>query len=118
MTETRVSSQLHELSAIQAAALIRQRQLSPVELVQALIARAESVDQHVRAWQRLDAERALEAARLAEQAAGSTTDLPPLHGVPFGAKDIYDTAGLQTTCGFRPYADRVPAVDSEPVARL
>jgi aspartyl-tRNA(Asn)/glutamyl-tRNA(Gln) amidotransferase subunit A len=118
MSDTRLSSQLHELGAVQAAQLIRQRQVSPVELVQALIARAERVDPHVQAWQRLDPERALEAARLAEQATASTTDLPPLHGVPFGAKDIFDTAGLQTTCGFRPYAERVPAVDCEPVARL
>ena len=48
------------------------------------------------------------AARTAEQMARQGGDLPPLLGVPFGAKDIYDTAGLPTTAGFPPYASRVP----------
>jgi Asp-tRNA(Asn)/Glu-tRNA(Gln) amidotransferase A subunit family amidase len=45
-------------------------------------------------------------------------DLPPLHGVPFGAKDIYDSFGLATAAGFRPYANRIPTTDAEPIARL
>ncbi|MBV9174827.1 MAG: amidase [Chloroflexi bacterium] len=115
---TEASTALYNLTATRAAQLIRDRQLSPVELVQTLIDRAHEVDSRVRAWERLDPERALAAARLAEQAVMNATELPPLHGVPFGAKDIYDTAGLRTAAGFRPYTERLPANDSEPVARL
>ena len=109
---------LHELTAAQAARLIRSRDVSPVELVQALLARATEVDPRVQAWVTLDAERALAAARQAEQALTSETELPALHGVPFGAKDIFDTADLATTAGFKPYASRVPKQDAEPLARL
>src|SRR5438309_607253 len=112
-------TELHELSAAQAARLIRERQLSPVELVQHLLSRAESVDQHVQAWETLDPERALTTARAAESLVGDdTTALGPLHGVPFGAKDIFDSAGVRTAAGFRPYSERVPTVDAEPIARL
>src|ERR671933_263858 len=45
-------------------------------------------------------------------------DLPALHGVPFGAKDIFDSAGLATAGNFRPYTSRTPVDDAEPVARL
>jgi aspartyl-tRNA(Asn)/glutamyl-tRNA(Gln) amidotransferase subunit A len=110
---------LHELSAAQAASLIRTRELSPVELVETLLARAAAIDPRVQAWVQLDGERALAAARAAEDAVTSgNSELPPLHGVPFGAKDIFDTAGLPTGAGFKPYASRVPTQDAEVVARL
>jgi aspartyl-tRNA(Asn)/glutamyl-tRNA(Gln) amidotransferase subunit A len=118
MTETTQASALHELTASQAAQLIRTREISPVQLVEHLLARAGEVDPRVQAWVRLDAERALTAARAAEQAAREASDLPALHGVPFGAKDIFDTAGLTTAAGFRPYANRVPAADAVPIAQL
>ena len=116
----RQATALHELTALEAARLIRARELSPVELVQTLLARATELNPRLQAWVTLDAERALQAAHAAEQAltTRSQTDLPPLHGVPFGAKDIFDTAGLATMAGFKPYASRTPATDSEPVARL
>jgi aspartyl-tRNA(Asn)/glutamyl-tRNA(Gln) amidotransferase subunit A len=118
MAETGQATALHELTAGQAARLIRQRQVSPVELVEQLLARAQQVDDRVQAWVTLDAERALATARLAEQAVGQATELPPLHGVPFGAKNIFDSAGLPTSAGFGPYANRVPPTDAEPIARL
>ncbi|MDQ6670185.1 MAG: amidase [Chloroflexota bacterium] len=118
MADTRRATAVHELTAAQAARLIRTRELSPVELVESLLARAASIDQRVQAWVHLDAERALAAARAAEGLANSGVELPALHGVPFGAKDIYDSAVLATAAGFRPYANRVPAVDAEPISRL
>ena len=114
----RAATALHELTATQAAALIRTRGISPVELVEALLARATSVDRRVQAWVTVDGERALSAARVAEQAVISGTDLPPLHGVPFGAKDIFDAAGLPTIASFKPYAHRIASRDAEPIARL
>jgi aspartyl-tRNA(Asn)/glutamyl-tRNA(Gln) amidotransferase subunit A len=118
MTDVTPAIALHELTATQAARLIRQREVSPVELVEQLLRRAADIDERVQAWVSLDPERALAAARTAEQAASQGVDLPPLHGVPFGAKDIYDSFGLATAAGFRPYANRIPTTDAEPIARL
>src|SRR5882762_6013871 len=118
MADTRPAVALHDLTAAQAARLIRDREVSPVELVEQLLARAAELDQSVQAWVSLDAERALAAARTAEQAASQGVDLPALHGVPFGAKDIYDSFGLATAGGFRPYSNRIPTTDAEPIARL
>jgi len=114
MTESTATA-LHELTATQAARLIRDRQLSSVELVQALLDRAREVDPRVRAWAMLDPERALAAAREAEAASGT---LGTLHGVPFGAKDIFDSAGLVTAAAFAPYASRVPTHDAEAIVRV
>src|ERR1700686_2607605 len=108
MAEAGQATAAHELTAAQAARLIRARELSPVELVEKLLARAEGVDPRVEAWVRLDRERALAAGLAAEQLSASGAELPPLHGVPFGAKDIFDSAGLPTSAGFRPYAHRIP----------
>jgi aspartyl-tRNA(Asn)/glutamyl-tRNA(Gln) amidotransferase subunit A len=118
MAEALQANALHELTAGQAARLIRTGEVSPVELVEHLLRRAEQVDGQVQAWVKLDPERALAAARAAEQLSRDGAEVPPLHGVPFGAKDIFDSAGLTTSAGFRPYADRVPTTDSEPIARL
>src|SRR5712691_9580057 len=118
MPEATQATALHELTAAQAARLIRQREVSPVELVEALLARAGEIEPRLKAWVVLDPERALASARAAKQLVVEGVELPSLHGVPFGAKDIYDSAGLATAGGFRPYADRVPTSDAEPVARL
>ncbi|TME41540.1 MAG: amidase [Chloroflexi bacterium] len=116
MPET--ATALHELTAAQAARLLRAREISPVDLVQALLARSADVDQRLQAWVRLDAERALATAHAAEQALIGGARLPALHGVPFGAKDIFDSAGLATSAGFRPFSSRTPSTDAEPLARL
>jgi len=116
MPET--ATALHQLTAAQAARLLRAREISPVDLVQALLARSADVDQRLQAWVRLDAERALAAAHAAEQALVAGAELPALHGVAFGAKDIFDSAGLATSAGFRPFSSRTPSTDAEPLARL
>ncbi len=112
-------ARLWELTAADAARLIRERKVSPVELVQALLDRAGAVDGQVRAWETLDAEGALAAARRAEHALARTDAAEgPLFGVPFAAKDIFDTAGVRTAASFAPYDRRVPTADAESVARL
>jgi len=118
MPDAPQATHLHELTASEAASLIRQRAVSPVELVEHLLSRADVVEPIVHAWETLDPERARAAARAAESAIMQDAELGPLHGVPFGAKDIFDTAGLRSAAGFPPYAHRIPSVDSEPVARL
>ncbi len=115
-----LSATLYDLTATQAARLVRDRTVSPVELVEALLARGRAVDGRVLAWETLDADGALRAARGAEAAlaAGPGAPLGPLHGVPFGVKDIFDTAGLRTAAGFMPYDGRIPTADAAPVAHF
>ncbi|MBV9750014.1 MAG: hypothetical protein JO157_14485, partial [Acetobacteraceae bacterium] len=72
MTEAPVrGTAIHELTATQAAELIRRRELSPVELTQTLLARADQVDPQLQAWVTLDRDGSLAAARAAEAAIGS-----------------------------------------------
>lgn len=112
-------TELHDLTATEAAAQIQAGQLSPVELVRALLARIERLEPELRAWVTLDAEGALEAARAAEQTARrGGSELGPLHGVPIALKDIYYVKGLPTTAGFGPLADFVPDRDAAAVQKL
>ena len=112
-------AELHDLTAAEAAARVARRELSPVELVDALLARIDRVEPELRAWVTLDAD----GARAAARAAAAETMRPgavlgPLHGVPCGIKDIYHARGLPTTAGFPPLADSVSAEDAFSVARL
>lgn len=110
--------ELFELTAAEAAARIRRRELSPVDLVRALLDRIDATEARVQAWETVDADGALAAAQERERELRSGQALGPLHGVPVGVKDIFFTAGLRTTAGFAPYADFVPTEDAAAVARL
>ena len=90
---------LHNLSIADAARLIQSGQLSPVELTQALLSRIGQLDHRVQAFITLTADRALAAARSAEAEIHRGQYRGPLHGIPFGLKDIYNTAGLLTSGG-------------------
>jgi len=92
------------------------RSLSPVEVVGALAARIES-DATTGAFWTLCLDRAAEEARAAE-AAWARGEARPLEGVPFAAKDIFDTEGLRTTYGSTMFAEHVPARDAEAVRRV
>src|SRR5687767_2530974 len=109
---------LHDLTAAEAARQIRRREVSPVELVDALLSRIERSQPTLKAFVTVDYDGARAAARAAEAALASGGELGPLHGVPFAAKDIYDAAGLPTTAGYRPLEDVVAKSDSFTVARL
>jgi aspartyl-tRNA(Asn)/glutamyl-tRNA(Gln) amidotransferase subunit A len=106
------------LGAARLAALVRDKQVSPVELVRLYLERIERLDGRLRAYITVCADRAIEAARAAEAAVLAGAPLGPLHGVPMGVKDQFDTAGIRTTIGSRLFADRVPAEDAAIVARL
>ena len=86
-------------SAVELAGLIRARTISPVELVQAYLARIDRWNEALGAYVTVCRERALDEARAAEQALGHGAPLGPLHGVPFAVKDQFDTAGVRTTSG-------------------
>ena len=108
------TDELADATASELARLVNEREASPVEIVEALLARIEAMDSKVHAWETLDREGALRAARAL---AGTTGELP-LKGVPVGIKDIYLTGGLRTTASFPPFANFVPEHEAEAVSRL
>jgi aspartyl-tRNA(Asn)/glutamyl-tRNA(Gln) amidotransferase subunit A len=111
-------SDLWDLSLSEAASAIAAGRLSPVDLVESTLRRIERVEPRVQAWARLKAEDACREARRLAQLQRAGTILGPLHGIPVGVKDIFNTAGTETTCGSRIMAGFVPAADSTAVARL
>jgi len=109
---------LHWMSAAALGTAYARRVLSPVDVVQALLARVAAKDGQLHAFIHLDGERALEAARQAERDITAGRILGPLHGVPVGIKDIIDVAGQPTTCHSKIMLDHVAATDAEVVRRL
>ena len=105
-------------SALESAALIRDKQMSPVELTEAVLARIERLSSRLNAYCLVAADVARWAAREAEIAVMKGEPLGALHGVPFSAKDVLYTRGVRTTGGSKLFADLVPEEDSVPVARL
>ena len=109
---------LHFLTLAEAARLIASRELSPVEYTQALMARADALDAQVNAFITRTNERALEQARTAEVEIAKGRHRGPLHGIPFGLKDIYDTVGIRTTGHSKLGLDNVPATTATAAQRL
>ena len=103
--------------ATRLAELIRKREVSPVEVVQAHLDRISAVDGKVNAIVTV-ADGALAAAKVAEAAVLAGDDLAPLHGVPFTVKDSIDTAGVPTQRGSPIFKGRTPDIDATSVARL
>jgi aspartyl-tRNA(Asn)/glutamyl-tRNA(Gln) amidotransferase subunit A len=112
------STDLHALSIAEASALIARKALSPVELTRALIDRAALLDPKINAYILATPDLALEQARQAEREIMAGNHRGPLHGIPYGAKDVFDTAGIATTGHSKAYADVVPPADATAVARL
>lgn len=110
--------ELHELAVTEAASRIRARQLSPEDLLDALLARIDAVEPRVEAWAHLDREAARMAARVAADEASHGIFRGPLHGVPIGLKDIIYTAGIPTEANSRVLEGFVPSYDATVVTRL
>jgi aspartyl-tRNA(Asn)/glutamyl-tRNA(Gln) amidotransferase subunit A len=87
------------LSVAEAAALIEAKRLSPVELARAYLDRIERLNGRLNAYVRVLHDDALAAARSAESEIAAGRYRGPLHGIPIGLKDIYDTAGVPTEAG-------------------
>ncbi len=113
-------AELHELSALEQAAAVRERRVSPVELVEHHLARIERRGAELGAFVTVTAEAALARAKEAEELVGRSdrTTLPPLLGVPTAVKDLNLTAGVRTTLGSAVYGDFVPPVDDNVVVLL
>jgi aspartyl-tRNA(Asn)/glutamyl-tRNA(Gln) amidotransferase subunit A len=106
------------MPATQAAALIRRRELSPLELTRAVLRAVTREQPRLNAFVTVLEEEALAEARRAEEAVMAGAPLGPLHGVPVHVKDQVDTAGIRTTHGSAIFADNVPARDDITVTRL
>jgi len=111
-------SDLAYLTIAEASALIRDKKLSPVEWTQALIARIERHDGRLNAFLRFTPEIALADARRAEAEISAGNWRGPLHGVPYGLKDIIDYAGLPTTAHSAILKDNVATADACVTQRL
>ena len=106
------------LSALELGTLLRKRQVSATEIVQAMLARIQALDGQMHAYITVMADEALSAARRLDAELAAGQDRGPLHGIPVAVKDLYDTAGTRTTSGSKIFADRVPEQDATSVARL
>jgi aspartyl-tRNA(Asn)/glutamyl-tRNA(Gln) amidotransferase subunit A len=106
------------LTIAEAARLIQQRELSPIELVDSRLARIEQFDGKLNSFIRVLADQARAAARAAETDIKAGKYRGPLHGIPIGLKDIYETAGVATTGHSKVMQDHVPKADAFSVTRL
>ncbi len=97
---------------------IARREVSPVEVARAHLARIERLEPKLNAFLAVTADRALAAAAAAERELAAGAGRGPLHGVPMALKDLFDTAGVVTTAGSRILAANVPARDAAAVERL
>jgi len=111
-------SQFSTLTARDALAAIGRREMTSTELVQACLDRIRAVEPRVEAWAFLDPERALAQARDRDEILADETLLGPLHGLPVGIKDIFDTADMPTENGTVLHAGRRPAEDAMVVTLL
>jgi len=109
---------LHHLTIAQAGRAIAAGELSPVALVEALLARITILNPCIDAFVTLTAERALDQARTAEAQIAAGRYRGPLHGIPFGLKDVFDTAGILTSGHSRIGLGNVPREDATAARRL
>ena len=113
-----VDTTLLSLSSVELRRRIGTREISPVELLEAAIARIAAVNPAVNAVTATCFARARREAKAAEAAARAGDVLGPLHGLPTGIKDLEETEGLLTTWGSPLYRDHVPERDNTMVARV
>jgi amidase len=111
-------SNLVFLPAYQLARMIRDREVSAVEVLNAYLVQIAKHNTKLNAICTLDEDTALAQAKLADEALASGKNWGALHGVPVTIKDIFETAGLLTTAGYIPLKNYVPKQDATVVARL
>jgi amidase len=106
------------LPAYRLAQMIRDRQVSAIEVLDAHLAQIAKHNPNLNAICTLDADNARARAKQADAASAKGENWGALHGVPITIKDIFETAGLRTTAGYIPLKDYVPLQDATAVARL
>jgi len=113
-----VEQKLYYRSIGELAALIRSTEVSPVDIVDGCLARIETLNQKLNAFITVLSDEAREHAKVAEAEIEAGKWRGPLHGVPVGVKDFYDTAKVRTTAAFETFKNRIPGHDAEAVAKL
>ena len=106
-------SSIHELSKH-----FRSREASPLDVTRACLERIEALNPQLNAFITILADSALKQARAAEAEIRAGDWRGPLHGIPVGIKDFYDTAGVRTTAASKQFSNRVPAADASAVRNL
>ncbi len=112
------NKKLHELTIREAGKLLKDGDLSPVELTQAFFNRIDQTEDRLHSFITLLQDRAMGEARKSEAEIRSGNYKGPMHGIPIVLKDLYDTAGIRTTSGSQVDFDRVPITDSTATSRL
>lgn len=109
---------LAELSIREAGRMLREGSITSQDLVRDSLNRIAASDGSIHAFVRLEADAALMAAQEADRELHGGVDRGPLHGIPYGLKDIFDARELPTTCGSRVCVDRIAVSDSAVAARM
>jgi aspartyl-tRNA(Asn)/glutamyl-tRNA(Gln) amidotransferase subunit A len=109
---------LTSLNLHDAAEMLRTRQISPVELTQAQLARIAQLDSRVNSFITITPELALQQARQAEAEIGRGFYRGALHGIPLALKDLYETQGIRTTAGSTFFAEYIPESDAAVVQKI
>lgn len=112
-----MTSELVHQDATQLARLIRDKEVSPTEVMRAHLDRIEATNPHINAIVTVS-DDAMHAAKRAEASVMAGEALGPLHGVPFTAKDSYDVAGVLTQLGSPIFKGRIPDTDATGIARI
>jgi aspartyl-tRNA(Asn)/glutamyl-tRNA(Gln) amidotransferase subunit A len=118
VTSPAASTDVCDLTAQELLAAYRARALSPVEVVDALLARIDALDPALGAFTALCAERARREASAHERAYMSGRPAGPLAGAPIGVKDLFDTEGVRTAYGSPMFASNTPTADAATVRRV
>jgi Asp-tRNA(Asn)/Glu-tRNA(Gln) amidotransferase A subunit family amidase len=113
-----MASDVTALTATQAASEIARGAMSAEDYTRACLERIAAVESEVQAFTHLDPEHALAQARALDQRKANGERIGPLHGIPVGIKDIFDTADYPTECGAKIFAGRRPNADCTAVRRL
>lgn len=109
---------LTNLNLHEAAALVKERKISPIEITRACLARIERLNPQLNAFITVTADSALAQARQAESEVQKGQWRGPLQGIPIALKDLIDTAGVRTTAASALFKDRLPEEDAPVVQRL
>lgn len=107
-----------DIGIAEASELLRRKEISALELTTSCLNRIEQLNPIINAFITVMHDSALAQAREADEEIRAGNWRGPLHGIPIGLKDLFDTAGVKTTCGSALFAERIPAEDAEVVRRL
>ena len=109
---------LHYLTITEVAALIRDKQVSPVEVTEAMLQRIDALDGRFQSYATVMADQAMDSARKAEIEISAGGYFGPLHGVPIAVKDLCFTKGVRTMGGTPVLSNHVPDFDATVISKL